>query len=128
MKTRIVAFLAAFTATTALAAEPPRLYADAEATWRQTRDDEKYQAYAVEFSQFNNHFRLDEKGRCYSLGSEPVNLMLIITQPAKSEFAVVERVLSDVDSAKARCFRKSYEGVRTKTPPFLPFVLQLGMG
>lgn len=123
--TAALAFLAA---ATAFATEPPRQYADAEALWKQTRNDARYQSYAAEFSQFNNHLRLDEKDGCYALGAEPVNLMLVITRPAKGEFAVVERVLTDVDGAKARCFRKSYEGVRTKVPPFLPFVLQMGMG
>jgi hypothetical protein len=54
--------------------------------------------------------------------------MLVISRPDSSEFAVIEQVLADVDNAKARCFEKSYRGVRTKPPPFLPFVLQMGMG
>lgn len=54
--------------------------------------------------------------------------MLIISHPQNSEFAVIERVLTDVDNTKARCFEKSYGGVQVKVPPFLPFVLQLGMG
>jgi hypothetical protein len=118
----------ALMAATAFAVEPPRLYSDAEALWKEKRDDAKYQRYVGEFTQFNNHFRLDEQNGCYALGSERVNLMLIITHPTNSEFAVVERVLSDVDSAKARCFRRSYEGLRTKIPPFAPFVLQMSMG
>jgi hypothetical protein len=53
--------------------------------------------------------------------------MLVIARRQSGEFAVIERVLSDVDNAKARCFVKSYSGVSTKVPPFFPFVLQLTM-
>ena len=81
----------------------------------------------MQFSQFNNHFHLDEKDGCYTLASGPVNLLLVNSHPKNSEFAVIERVLSDVDNAKARCFEKAYRGINTKIPPFLPFVLQLGM-
>jgi hypothetical protein len=54
--------------------------------------------------------------------------MLVITHPDNSELAVIEQMLSDVDNAKTRCFRKSYGGIRTKIPAFFPFVLQLTMG
>jgi hypothetical protein len=109
-------------------ADTPRTYAAAEAIWIQNRNTASYQGYAAEFSQFNNHFHLDEKDGCYALASGPVNLMLIISHPGNSQFAVIEQVLADVDNAKARCFEKSYRGLHTKIPPFLPFVLQMGMG
>jgi hypothetical protein len=111
-----------------LAADSPSSYANAKAMWLKSRNTEGYQNYAAEFSQFNNHFHLDEKDGCYSLAAGPVNLMLVISHPKNSEFAVIERVLSDADNAKARCFEKSYRGVQTKIPPFLPFVLQMSMG
>ena len=128
MRVQMAVVLAFSVAAPALAAEAPRFFAEAEAVWKEKKDDTRYQSYAAEFTQFNNHLRLDEKGGCYALGAEHVNLMLIITHPATAEFAVVERVISDVESAKARCFRRSYEGLRTKIPPFLPFVLQMSMG
>jgi len=106
----------------------PPSHAAAKAIWLRSRDTKEYQSYAAEFSQFNNHFHLDEKGGCYALASGPVSLMLVISRPQNSEFAVIERVLTDVDNAKTRCFEKSYGGVQVKAPPFFPFVLQLGMG
>jgi hypothetical protein len=54
--------------------------------------------------------------------------MLVIVHPQNSEFAVVDRVYSNSGNAKARCFEKSYGGIQTKVPPFLPFVLQMKMG
>ncbi|MFZ6846543.1 hypothetical protein [Undibacterium sp. RuTC16W] len=128
MLNRVAAILAVVGTTIAFAADAPNSYLSAKATWERTKDDTKYQAYAAEFAQFNNHFHLDEKDGCYSLAPGPVNLMLVITRPAKSEYAVIERVLSDVENAKAQCFKKSYGGVKTKAPPFVPFVLQMQMG
>lgn len=126
MKVVMLAFLVLIVPKMSFA-ETPRSYADASAIWQRNRDTAQYKSYAAEFSQFNNHFHLDEKDGCYALGPKPVNLMLVIGRRGNDEFAVVERVLSDVDNAKARCFMKSYSGVSTKMPPFLPFVLQLSM-
>jgi hypothetical protein len=115
-------------ATLAYGADVPRSYADARGVWEKHKDTVEYQTYASEFAQFNNHFHIDEKGGCYALGKGPVGLMLVITHPSNSQYAVVENVLSDVDSPKARCFIKSYLGLPTKVPPYVPFVLQMAMG
>lgn len=128
MPNQTAAIFALVGSTLAFAANVPNSYPAAKAAWERKKDDTKYQAYAAEFAQFNNHFRLDEKDGCYALAPGPVNLMLVITLSAKSEYAVVERVLSDVDNAKTQCFKKSYGGVKTKVPPFVPFVLQMQMG
>ena len=120
--------LALVISTAVFAGDSPHAYADAKAIWEQSKDTAAYQSYATKFSQFNNHFHLDEKDGCYRLAPGPVDLMLVITHPDNGEFAVIEQVLSDVDNAKARCFRKSYGGIRTKVPPFFPFVLQMTMG
>jgi hypothetical protein len=128
MKAIAVAAVALIAFSVAFADDMPPSYAAAKAIWLRSRDTKEYQSYAADFSQFNNHFHLDEKGGCYALASGPVNLMLVISHPQNSEFAVIERVLTDMDNAKARCFEKSYGGVQVKIPPFFPFVLQLGMG
>ena len=101
----------------------PRTYSEARAVWEGTKGTVAYQTYLSEFTQFNNSLRLDEKDGCFALSSEPVDLMLIITHPDRSEYAVVEDALAKVDSPKARCFQKAYRGISTKIPPFVPFVL-----
>ncbi len=53
--------------------------------------------------------------------------MLVITRANNEKSGVVGQVLADTDSAKARCFKKSYNGVPTTIPPFVPFVLQMTM-
>jgi hypothetical protein len=128
MSNRLLAVLVAVAASAAFAADSPRVYADAKAMWEKSKDRPDYQPYASEFVQFNNHFHLDEKDGCYALSPGPVNLMLIISNSTNAKYAVVERVLSDVDNAKSQCFKKSYGGIRTKVPPYLPFVLQMSMG
>ena len=127
MSSRAMPVLAVLVATVAFAAEAPRSYADARAAWESSKNKPEYQAYASEFAQFNNHFHLDEKDGCYARAKGPVNLMLVISNPANEQFAAVERVLSDVNSAKAECFKNTYGGIRTKVPPYLPFVLQMSM-
>ena len=110
------------------AGEKSLSYADAKAVWNKNADSPAYQTYAAEFSQFNNHFQLDVKDGCYSKSSGPVEMMLVITHPDKSSpYAIIEDVISDVTNAKAECFKRTYKGISTKVPPFLPFVLQMTM-
>jgi hypothetical protein len=123
----MVALMVVLAPIGALAGSPVGSYAEARKVWEQSKDKAEYQAYAVEFAQFNNHFQIDVKSGCYAMGAGPVNLMLVIKHPAGDPYAVVERVFSDVDTAKARCFRKAYSGVQTKVPPFMPFVVQMAM-
>ena len=128
MKKRMTVLFAAGFATLAFAMDSTDSFASAKVAWERTKNDAKYQAYADEFAQFNNHFHIDEKDGCRALSRGSLNLMLVITHPKKSEYAVIERVFSDVDNAKTQCFKKSYGGIRTKVPPFVPFVLQMQMG
>jgi hypothetical protein len=122
-----VALLTLIFSNVTFAGEEPRTYAEAKTIWQQNQNSAEYQDYVAAFTQFNNHFRLDEKGGCYTLAPGPVSLMLIITHPDNGEFAVIERVFADVNTAKAQCFKGTYTGVRTKIPPFYPFVLQMDM-
>lgn len=108
-----------------LAADRPMTFAAAKKIWEQTKNRKEYQTYTAEFAQFNNHFRLDERNGCYGISKEPVELMLVITHRQEQQYALIEGVLSNVDSPKALCFKKSYIGIQTKVPPFLPFVMQM---
>lgn len=67
MKISIGVVLALVVTGVTLAQDAPRSYADAKAVWERSRSKLEYQNYAAEFSQFNNHFHLDEKGGCYQL-------------------------------------------------------------
>jgi hypothetical protein len=120
--------LALAMSTTVFADASPHSYADAMAIWKHSKDTKAYQKYSSAFVKFNNRYHLDQKDGCYALDPAPVELMLVITRPKHGKLAVVEQVYSDVDNAKATCFKKSYGGVKTKIPPFFPFVLQMGMG
>jgi len=112
----------------AMAAANPLSFSEAERIWQQNKDKPEYQTYAAEFTQFNNSLHLDEKDGCYGQGTGPVRLLLVITHPAGEPYARITQTVTDVDNAKAQCFRKSYRGIQTKVPPFLPFVFQMDMG
>lgn len=122
---RAVVALMMFAPIGALAGSSVGTYAEARKVWEQSKNTDQYQAYTSEFVQFNNHFQIDMKSRCYAAGSGSVHLFLIITHPDGESYALIDRVLSDVDTTKAICFKKAYTGVRAKVPPFTPFVLQM---
>lgn len=106
----------------------PETYEAAKSEWEKTKDKSEYQSYLSDFIQFNNQFHLDEKDGCYSLGKEPVQLMLVIKHRQGEQYAQIERVLADGDTAKASCFKKTYQKLKVGVPPYLPFVLQMDMG
>lgn len=128
MRSVLSSALAVAIAASAYGADVPNSYSYAQVLWKKHKDTVEYQTYISEFVQFNNHFRIDVRSGCYALGQGTIGLMLVITQPAGREFAVVENVLSDGSSPKARCFMKAYLGLQTKVPPYVPFVLQMTMG
>lgn len=128
MRLLIAVLLSLMASSSVLADSPIVSFSAAEKIWQESKDRSGYQAYADAFVQFNNYNHLDEKDGCYALGNEPVELMLIITHHDNEKYARIERVLSNIDTPKAKCFRKSYEGLNTKIPPFLPFVFQMTMG
>jgi len=122
-----VSILALSLATGAAASPAVSTYSQARASWEKHRDSKEYQTYVEEFMQFNNHYKLDEKDGCYALPGGPVELMLVITHRDKESYALVEQAFTDNDSPKAQCFKKTYRGINTKVPPFLPFVIQMTM-
>ena len=123
-----IAFLFVVMAPSLVRATPSGIsFSSAKKIWQASASRDDYQAYAAEFAQFNNYYHLDEKDHCYALGTEPVELMLVITHRGNERYAKIEKVLSNIASPKAECFRKSYEGLDTKIPPFLPFVFQMNM-
>lgn len=128
MRLFIALLLSLIASGSTLMASPESSYSAARKIWQKSKDRSDYQLYADEFAKFNNYYHLDEKDGCYGLGNEPVELMLIITHHDNGKYARIEKVLSNIDTPKAKCFRKSYEGLSTKIPPFLPFVFQMRMG
>lgn len=127
MRIFIAVLLSLMTSSSALAAHPMISFSAAKKIWQESKDRSDYQAYADEFAQFNNYYHLDQKDDCYALGNGPMKLMLIITHKGTDKYAKIESVLSNVDTPKAKCFKKAYEDLSTKTPPFVPFVLEMNM-
>ena len=61
--------------------------------------------------------------------SDPLTLLNARVRVAtdKGSYTLVEQAFTDKDSPKAQCFKKTYRGINTKVPPFLPFVIQMTM-
>jgi len=100
-------------------------YSEAEQHWQENKETSAYRTYASEFIKYSQAHRMDTNLGCYDLGSEPVKQYLIIKLGNSRKFALVEDVVSKVDTPKSRCFIDSYKGVQVKTPPYLPFILQM---
>ena len=87
-------------------------------------------AYAAQFWKLNDSAHFDEKSGCYAKSDGAVSLLLVLdkTDPQGGagkplKIAIME-AYTDVNTPKARCFRKAYQGLATNIPPFLPFLLQ----
>jgi len=100
-------------------------YNKAEQNWQENKKTAAYQAYTSEFVQYSNAHKLDTRLGCYDLGSETVIQYLIINLGSSKKYAIVEDVVSNINTPKSRCFTDSYKGLQVKKPPYLPFVLQM---
>lgn len=76
----------------------------------------KNTAYETETLAFNNANKLDEKGNCHGKSIYPVTIMLILDAEGR-----VTSSMTDVENAKAQCFRKAYAGVKFPRPPVAPY-------
>ena len=109
------------------AADSELSFADAKAVWEASKDRKEYLAYASQFLQRVSQVRSDTLNGCYALGKDPLELMLVVAHRDSEQYVVVE-VLSNVESEKAQCIRRSYSGFPMQAPPFFPFVLRMGVG
>lgn len=98
-------------------------YAEADALAAESQAKEGYSEYVGEFVQFNNSYRIDERGGCYRVDGGSVTILIIITNDS-----LVRSVLTDEVSEKAKCWLDTYEGIKVKSPPFSPFVIKMTMG
>lgn len=76
----------------------------------------KVSKYENDSIAFNNERKLDEKGNCHGKSKYPITLVLVLDATGK-----VTRTVTDVENAKAACFRTSYAGVQFPRPPIAPY-------
>jgi hypothetical protein len=74
---------------------------------------EKYEADSIAF---NNQNKLDEKGDCHNKHRNPITIILLLDANGK-----VTSSLTDVENAKAACFRNAYASVQFPKPPIAPY-------
>lgn len=100
-------------------------YERAEKNWQVYKETTDYKTYANEFVEYNNAHQLDTRMGCYELGSETVQLFLIIDYGKAKRRTFVVDAVSNFNTPRSRCFIDSYKGMQMKKPPYLPFVLQM---
>jgi hypothetical protein len=72
--------------------------------------------YETETLRFNNEHKLDEKGDCHGKSQYPITIVLLLDASGK-----VTSSTTDVENAKAACFRKTYAAVQFPKPPVAPY-------
>ena len=76
----------------------------------------KATAYENETLRFNNEKKLDEKGNCHGKSIYPITIILVLDASGR-----VTSSTTDVDNAKASCFRAAYANVQFPKPPMAPY-------
>jgi hypothetical protein len=77
---------------------------------------DKATKYEAETLRFNNEKKLDEVGNCHGKSVYPITIILVLDASGR-----VTNSTTDVDNAKAACFRKSYAEVQFPKPPVAPY-------
>jgi len=72
--------------------------------------------YETETLRFNNEQKLDEKGDCHTKSQYPITIVLLLDASGR-----VTSSTTDVENAKAACFRKTYASVQFPKPPVAPY-------
>ena len=76
----------------------------------------KATAYETESLRYNNEKKLDEKGNCH--GKSMYSIMIILVLDASGR---VISSITDVENAKAACFRAGYANVQFPKPPMAQY-------
>jgi hypothetical protein len=76
----------------------------------------KASKYETDTLRFNNEQKLDEKGDCHNKSQYPITIVLVLDASGK-----VTNSTTDVENAKAACFRKTYAEVQFPKPPIAPY-------
>lgn len=78
--------------------------------------NDKATKYEADTLRFNNEQKLDEKGDCHAKSIYPITIILVLDANGR-----VTGSTTDVDNAKAACFRKAYAAVTFPKPPVAPY-------
>ncbi len=73
----------------------------------------KYEGDALAF---NNKNKFDEKGNCHGKSLYPITIVLVLDAAGR-----VTSSTTDVENAKAACFRAAYANVQFPKPPMAPY-------
>ena len=72
--------------------------------------------YELDALAYNNAQKIDERGGCHEKSMYPVSIILVLDASGR-----VISSTTDVDNAKAACFRAAYAGVQFPKPPYASY-------
>src|SRR5271169_604161 len=89
--------------------------------WDNLHNQPGFEAYVTTFIAAQNAAHLDSNSGCYqnNVGTT-VDLLLVVESSGR-----ISAAYTDMESKKARCFRKTYVGVKAPIPPFSPFPMRI---
>jgi hypothetical protein len=90
--------------------------------WKEHKDDEKYANFTNEWLMFNNTNSIDSKGKCYLLGDNKEEIILV-----QNQLGTIQYLIAENENEKTQCFREAFVGQKYPRPPFAPFFHQLTM-
>lgn len=89
--------------------------------WDNLHNQPGFEAYVTTFIAAQNAAHLDSRSGCYQYNAgTAVDLLLVVESSGR-----ISAAYTDMESKKAKCFRKAYVGVKAPIPPFSPFPLRM---
>jgi hypothetical protein len=89
--------------------------------WEKLHNQAGFDAYVTTFINAQTAAHLDSNSGCYQYDvGTTVDLLLVVEASGK-----ISAAYSDTESKKAKCFRRTYLGVKAPIPPFSPFPLRM---
>jgi hypothetical protein len=91
------------------------------ARWEKLSTQPGFDAYVTAFISVQNIEHVDVNSGCYAhdVGTT-VDLLLVVESSGR-----IGAAYTDNESRKARCFRKTYVGIKMPIPPFSPFPVRI---
>ena len=78
--------------------------------------NDKATKYENDSIAYNNEKKFDEKNGCHGKARNPITIVLVLDANGK-----VTSTTTDVENAKAKCFRDTYANVQFPRPPMAPY-------
>jgi hypothetical protein len=89
--------------------------------WEKLHNQPGFETYVTAFIGAQNAAHLDANSGCYNFNvGTTLDLLLVVESSGR-----ISAAYTDMESKKAKCFRKAYAGVKMPIPPFSPFPMRI---